>query len=161
MKQASHKQFQSSSDLARNAPERAVRNCPWSSILWVQRMLYCERLNLPYIDIKSILEKGLAAPLATPGWIAGIFVSLIDYIHVETAFARLILIENMTVIFWVKYGGKAPLLPYHFVSLHWLSLFIHSFLTFYYSLLFFQYYYCQLLNCGLQETIDKLEECKR
>jgi len=48
-------------DVVAAAYERAVRNCPWVSAIWVGYLCACERRGLGYDHAKEVFERALAA----------------------------------------------------------------------------------------------------
>jgi len=58
--------------------KRAVRNCPWSGLLWASYVRAMERADQSYQQCRAILEKGLSAGLAGEDDYFQVFSTFID-----------------------------------------------------------------------------------
>lgn len=61
------------------AYQRAVRNCPWVSALWIGYMAACERRGATYTDVKGVFEKALAAGFQSPTDYLELWMALCQY----------------------------------------------------------------------------------
>jgi hypothetical protein len=60
-----NEQAESREEFNLNVLKRAVRNCPWSSQLWVNYVLELEKVNKPEATIKAAFNQAMNAGLQT------------------------------------------------------------------------------------------------
>ncbi|XP_046385900.1 squamous cell carcinoma antigen recognized by T-cells 3 [Ischnura elegans] len=60
--------------------ERAVRNCPWNSLLWIRYLRASERYSCTHEEIKGILERALASGFSVAQEYRDLWMTYIDYL---------------------------------------------------------------------------------
>lgn len=64
--------------------KRALRNCTWSSELYIKRMLVLEMMEKPITKVQEVLESSLAAGFQTPEPIVSIWLEYLTYLRRHT-----------------------------------------------------------------------------
>ncbi|XP_071448809.1 squamous cell carcinoma antigen recognized by T-cells 3-like [Hetaerina americana] len=60
--------------------ERAVRNCPWNSLLWIRYLRASERYSCAHEEVKGILERALASGFSVAQEYRDLWMTYIDYL---------------------------------------------------------------------------------
>lgn len=61
--------------------KRAVRNCPWSSLLWQHYLRALERYERPFDEIKDVMEQALSVGFSTAEDYRNLWLGYIDYVR--------------------------------------------------------------------------------
>lgn len=68
--------------------ERAVRNCPWSSVIWSSYLRSLERFEKPKVDVVKVFEQALAAGFTDPSAYLEVWLAFLDYMRRRTEFSK-------------------------------------------------------------------------